>query len=168
MLLLSEAIRLGGILHPQVRGAFFITEQQEAYDVFACRHISRGFVVGTCALGGALEAIGITELSEEENTGFMRSIDGVPEEWITLLAHYGCEVSTHSGLPFTPIADATIEDIIKFLNDSPFHWTREQIAAWVESVEDQPAPEPALHPLTSSMRISPKEDPLLVPASSAT
>src|ERR1700680_5077335 len=81
---LSEAIRLGGTLHPQGRKALFITETQTFPGIGSNLPYDAEILVATCALGGALEAIGIAELSAHEANGWLHSIDGVPLEWKAL------------------------------------------------------------------------------------
>lgn len=103
---LSEAIRRGAMLKPQ---AFGVTESEGG---------------GTCALGGALEAIGITG----------RRYSAASEYWPIAGAVVANPVRDDYHLLF---------GVIRELNDS-HKWTREQIADWVETIEAQhetPQPE---------------------------
>lgn len=100
---LSEAIRLGAMLRPQVFG---VTADD----------------VGTCALGGALEAIGRGHLKYHDS----------PTHWPVAGA-----VVVHPVQGY----DHVLFGVARSLNDE-HRWTREQIADWVETIEqqqDQPA-----------------------------
>jgi hypothetical protein len=104
---LSEAIRLGGTLHPQRFGAM-VTQNAE------------GHVVASCALGGALIAVGwpIAVLALPRQFIY-------PSEW-GMGEIVVCPVDGASELP--------LRMVVAVLNDQ-HRWTREQIAEWVETVE---------------------------------
>lgn len=104
---LSEAIRLGAMLKPQVFGALFVEVNYPAPgDVFGLRSF-----VGTCALGAASDAVG----------------QNPQKQWLWVT----------NGLTKCPACqDYSINphDTIAHLND--WHrWPREQIADWVATVE---------------------------------
>lgn len=103
---LSEAIRLGAMLRPQGRGKFL---EQGA----------------TCALGGALEAVG-----EEPMKYGMGNYGAVERRWPVVNTRAPHPLGERAGYVYpTPIWRA-IED----LNDCR-GWTREQIADWLEPIE---------------------------------
>lgn len=117
---LSEAIRLGAMLKPQAFGDY-----------------TDG--IGTCAMGSAFEAIGITPNAEES----------APAEWLAFLARdHACPVCRRK-----QSGGDLIDGVIPHLNDD-HRWTRERIADWVEIIEraqetviatgNQPALEPAV------------------------
>lgn len=90
---LSEAIRLGAMLKPQAFGTWFDGE-------------------GTCALGAAIDALGITE----SNVLLLAQ---------TIVGRARCPVCGCDGAQF---------HLVPHLNDD-HHWTRERIADWVEQQE---------------------------------
>ena len=96
---LSEAIRLGSMIRPQVIGEFFADG-------------------GSCALGAALEAIGVGYGTYDGDA----PLDTVwPETWPDTWAVAACPECCRQ-------SDAA--NIIAHVND--LHgWTREQIADWV-------------------------------------
>lgn len=97
---LSEAIRLGSMIRPQAFGDHF-----------------RGG--GSCAMGAAMEAVGMTRGSEE------------PPEWLAMLSATGIR-----GCPVCHAPQNNAIGVSIHLND--WHrWTREQIADWVETIERQ-------------------------------
>lgn len=110
---LSEAMRLGAMLHPQCFGA--LTDFR-----------------GTCALGAAVAAANCPVVGRAAGTESTRSGDRsdlavqVPNEWGAVLAAV-CDCpdcgSSRSG-----------HRLIAHLNDD-HRWTREQIADWVETIE---------------------------------
>ena len=112
MLKLSEAIRLGATLHPQATGVYAVGN-------------AHGEVLATCALGAALVAIG-------QNPMIASELDDIPAEWIPPggflcpACLYG-DYSNH------------LDNMVGHLNDD-HHWTREQIADWVETVEQEHRP----------------------------
>lgn len=108
---LSEAIRLGAMLKPQAFGDY-----------------TDG--IGSCAWGAANEAMGRPVDHEE-----------VDDAWLVMLhppvAHCpACGIVALS----TPIDDAegqgAIAFLVEHLNDD-HRWTREAIADWVETIEQQ-------------------------------
>jgi hypothetical protein len=102
---LSEAIRLGAMNRPQAYGSYFEKETNR-----------------TCALGAALDAIGLLALSGGDQQLYVAfpllNLQGVPSP---------------CGCVLVIFAD-TLGGRITHLNDH-HHWTRERIADWVESVE---------------------------------
>ena len=101
---LSEAIRLGAMIRPQVHG-----------EVFAAG--------GSCAVGAALEAIGVPY---GDYTGDEALADVWPQAWPSDTALIVCPVCSHR---------ADFANIIAHINDDHM-WTREKIADWVaEHVE---------------------------------
>ncbi len=117
MMKLSEAIREGAKLRPQGRLTYF------SRDADTCL---------SCALGAAYEAITheITILIVPEN-----DIDSVI---ITLQNETGVnmddrvsfpDLSASNGIGF----EASVYNAISWLNDD-YHWTREAIADWLESI----------------------------------
>jgi len=106
---LCEAIRLGAMLRPQAfRQAFSYRGDH---------------VVGSCALAAAHEALG-------------GSFSGCPTplaQFETLFATYvrsPCRCTNIEGRRFM----GRLDGVITHLNDDD-HWTREQIADWVETLE---------------------------------
>jgi hypothetical protein len=138
---LSEAMRLGGTLHPQIRGELF--KMVRAYDYL--RELALERIIGTCTLGGALAAIGLEPITQDQNLGIsaLASIQGMPDDWLALLNTLVYELPDPvvARLPFTPVADAPVETVTIYLNDE-YRWTREQIADWVECIENQLFPQP--------------------------
>lgn len=117
---LSEAIRLGSMMKPQIYG-----------------EISSG--QGTCALGAAIEAAGLTpepavpgivtgsgRITETAKAGDI--IIHTPEAWHAFFHGYhpcpACRVSSYG------------MRAIGHLNDE-HRWTRERIADWVETIENR-------------------------------
>ena len=101
---LSEAIRLGSMLKPQVRDEMFAEN-------------------GTCALGAAYEAIGLSG----NNFHYQVSVPGWMQALIELPAPV-CPQCLHER------EGRILGDVVIHLNDDHY-WTREQIADWVETVE---------------------------------
>lgn len=100
---LSEAIKLGAAMHAQTcLGGYF--------------EYKDGVLVGTCALGAAVNALGATDR-------------GVVA---TIYEQTGTDVMmTHIAHPIDGHVDDMYQ-IITELNDER-GWTREQIAAWLDS-----------------------------------
>lgn len=94
---LSEAIRLGAMLKPQITNGSTRTTD------------------GSCALGAALDAIGVV-------AGHARAVCHFP---ITL------SLAVH---PVTSKPAMMVLSVVRELNDH-HRWTRERIADWVETVE---------------------------------
>lgn len=102
---LSEAIRLGSMLHPQGRKAFFAPSG------------------ATCALGAALSAIGHSASVVTDSQMY----DDLRERWPVL--------NVRVNQPHNTKADSfPLMYVIEDLNDVS-DWTREQIADFVEAVE---------------------------------
>lgn len=96
---LSEAIRLGATLRPQVRG---VTRNAR----------------GSCALGAALEAIGV---------------DGT---YTDVLDHF--PISRRYVACPVDYVEHVLVGVIRMLNDD-HGWSRERIADWVETFEQEAA-----------------------------
>lgn len=110
---LSEAIRLGSMMKPQ---GFWEYAYQAEF----------GAPATTCALGAAFDAIGELDYVMESD-----------EEWDyakfpVLAVQVSCcpQCGTHCA--------ETVDSVVPHLNDS-HEWTRERIADWVESIEQQQA-----------------------------
>jgi hypothetical protein len=104
---LSEAIRLGAMLKPQTVGSY-------------------SDETGSCALGAALDAIGaLTEDVEDMESSVMDP--WLASLWPVAARRVACPAE---GCYHQQRLDDTVID----LNDD-HGWTREEIAAWVETVE---------------------------------
>lgn len=111
---LSEAIRLGAMLRPQFFGASSGTLPDGR--------------VGTCAMGAALEAIGVGPKELAVNYPPIP-----PETWADLaLREERCPV-------VKCVETTTIAGVAAHLNDT-HKWTREAIADWVEQMEAKQLP----------------------------
>jgi hypothetical protein len=101
---LASAIRLGAMLRPQVRGVYWSAE-------------------GTCAIGAALEACGVT------NTTFAKlpSVEA-SARWPILDTKIA---NAHRPLSTEPM---TLFDVITDMNDC-MGMSREEIASWLEPIE---------------------------------
>ncbi len=115
---LSEAIRLAGVDHPQAYGVMSIEDRLPGGEVTAVRR---------CALGGAYLMAG----------GEKRE-DLYPDDVADLFPILNCQVPSHvepvhfyraQGVSVSVLSD------IMFLNDTML-WTRNQIADWVENLEN--------------------------------
>lgn len=117
---LSEAIRLGSMLHPQAFGAYAtnVTTSTVLGQVIATE-------VRTCAYGAAWIAVG----NSVERCLDVDALMEFPDEWDEFTALQigcpGCE-ETYPG-----------DELIFHLNDL-HRWPREKIAGLVESIERQP------------------------------
>ena len=117
---LSEAIRLGSMLKPQLRARSFDG-------------------VATCAAAAACDAIGRLERWKD-----VWPI--VKERWPIIETTAMCPVLVLGGN-----IETSVETGIIYLNDAE-GWTREQIADWVQTIEDaqatriECADQPALEP----------------------
>jgi hypothetical protein len=109
---LAEAIRLGAMLGPQVRGTFFRKRNGE---------------VQTCALGAAADALGA------EKPGLFPSLQMWP-----ILSSLVAEEEMPGELRAGSVhfADQTLMGTIMHLNDVE-GWTRTEIADWVEQYEQR-------------------------------
>lgn len=113
-LTLSEAIRLGAMLKPQ---AF-----HELYSPTSG---------GSCALGAAADALG---LLDTEAGGYKSGL--VPESWKWALRPAECPLCGTDFRLAPLIARREVQAVIVHLNN--FHrWTREQIADFVETLEQK-------------------------------
>jgi hypothetical protein len=107
-LTLSQAIREGAKLRPQAFSLYF----QHQKDGTVC----------SCALGAAAEAVlGITDIQKTDGEDIY---DHFPE-----LASAKQVTTPNKTTTF-------LRDAIVYLNDQ-MRWTREQIADWVETIENQ-------------------------------
>ena len=103
---LSEAMRLGATLGPHIRGRLF------------------GDGGGTCAMGGALKAMGFLS---HDFCFYIRYNKFLPTTiWPWIIEKRTCP---HCGEPLETRAIITVH-----LNDT-HEWSREKIADWVEEVE---------------------------------
>lgn len=128
---LSVAIRLGAMVHPQGFGSLVNASDPYAFD--------KATIQRTCALGAAWVASGGGSYVETVKTPIVNARGSaavgasilrleIPIEWeITLRLETLCPVNDCSG--HGPLAGA-----IQHLNDD-HRWTREQIADFVERVE---------------------------------
>lgn len=114
-LTLAEAIRLAGLMHPQ------IYRLDIQYD-----DNTRLNVIGSCALAGAALAAGYANIDEPK-----------------FMERYGLDKYRQLFCPACQVVSYDLGATIVHLNDS-HRWTREQIATWVESIDrvDTPAPHP--------------------------
>jgi hypothetical protein len=128
---MSEAMRLGAMLHDQAYGELWTLDEG-------------GAVIASCALGAAFEAAGLPMSREMRpypilgvgGTGVLNWGD-VPYEWQPLLGApaelpCGCE-RTGLGVGLFS-ANFNVQGAIVHLNNS-HHWTRERIADWLEGEE---------------------------------
>lgn len=132
---LSEAIRLGSMLKPQIYGG-----------VRSVRPIGilglREEITGTCALGAAYMAAGCRTLPCDPSTGSQSRLGGgpattaihVPQEWAYMFLTVACPVAS----PCPVMATGQMHQIVAHLNDA-HRWTREAIADWVEALEQERA-----------------------------
>lgn len=115
---LSEAIRLGAMLKPQGFGGYFVYGK-------------------TCAMGAALDAIG------QLRTTYGHSADAPEVDFrhyrLALNAAFPLLAMEPVACPRCGFATRGLVEAIQHLNDAPHRWTREQIADWVETIEQQQA-----------------------------
>lgn len=104
---LSQAIRLGATFRPQGQGSLYRFNEELGTHV-------------TCALGAAMEAVGLDPDPANSN---------VSDNYMELVRRF--PILARSCLH--PIREfcAHLDNIIPFLNDRD-GWTREQIADWLE------------------------------------
>lgn len=117
---LSEAIKLGSMLHPQGTGAY----ASEEHTFLMGQQVSTG--IRTCAYGAALIAVG-----NSVEVCLSKSIEiqvDAPDEWDTVTERI--LVCPADGCGKVDRGD----NLIFHLNDD-HEWTREQIADWVEQKE---------------------------------
>jgi len=116
VLKLSEAIRLGSMVHPQYFGAMF------RFNYRGPAGEPRRDIVGSCALGAAAVASGM-----DNTLGAFPYLDEKVKR-------------PPNGVTFPPKSSpyecSTLCQCIVYLNDG-CHWSRERIADWVEEVERQ-------------------------------
>ena len=132
MMTLSEAIRLGATLGPQIHGQI------------------AGADDATCALGSAIKAAGL-QVDSTVLAG-MPTRDGtygatvvVPDAWGVILCTIAtcphCQDNTRAlervGLCPPPQIKQLVSQIVPHLNDA-HRWTRERIADWIEQTFEQP------------------------------
>ena len=116
---LSEAIRLGAM------STRHETDRTFSYDGRA--------VCGTCAIGAAAFAVGITDILSGFTAGYSDGDFGVLAARFPLLNQIVEWPVQHSGRH-------AVGQIASHLNDRKYGWTREQIADWVETIELQTTP----------------------------
>jgi hypothetical protein len=109
---LSEAIRMNGMMVPQGFG-----------------EASMASAVQPCALGGALQSIGKQHAYQGSNLNYWEVEIAWP--WSVKHIHESCPADSNCHSQYSD----TLSNVYH-LNDS-HHWTREQIAAWVASIEPQ-------------------------------
>ena len=107
---LSHAIRLGATMKPQAFGMMWLAG-------------------GSCAVGAAYEAIGVTQYD------FYNGRGALPELWRIFGRKMPC-----------PDCNEPHFGIISHLNDQ-HRWSREKIADWVELHEPMPQPESTIEEL---------------------
>lgn len=126
---LSEAIRLGAMLKPQ------------GYTALVSSNGRR-----TCAIGAALDACGHLHVQKSSE---------LPFQWREHMAFRSpCPDCGSDGFVYWPDEEVNLGQAlttISHLNDE-HHWTREQIADWVESVERATEPAPVETPKEQFIR----------------
>ena len=121
---LSDAIRLGALLLPRSDG--YLDEEWDG--------AMHSRPTGCCALGGAALAAGFNRARDKDVVQFIHR-------------HWGAILRRNVHHPVSGIHGDTVHDIINGLNDSRCaHWSREQIADFVESVEKKEATDDATKP----------------------
>lgn len=113
---LSEAIRLGAMLRPQAFGTLFDLKSGTS-----------------CALGAACEAIGILDTTQRNAYTVDARAKARAAGWMWARADSLCPLCDSAWLPTTN-HNHDVQGVIVHLNND-HHWTREQIADWVEVVE---------------------------------
>ncbi len=151
---LSEAIRVGALLHPQAFGNIEDTVVVEEKVGWFRKRLKRE--KRTCAMGAAIEAQGcgfkvgsssggVAFRGESTSEGAQASILDAPPEWP--LSYYHdcpqCESKSPDGDRFV------LAQLIPHLNDD-HRWTREQIAYLVGRFEDELA-KPSLETETEKL-----------------
>ncbi len=130
---LSEAIRLGAMMKPQHfdTESWFTTKKVDRDSGFLKLLGLRRSVECSCVMGAAIEGANLDdEMLQGEN--------GWPQKWRLKqkIACPQCGVSNNASAGF----DLRLYDVLTHLNDH-HRWTREEIADWVESIENaQTAP----------------------------
>ncbi len=127
---LSEAIRLGSVIRPQTFGAIY-------------SWVGPGYKAKTCALGAALEACGCLKRSRRIAGKNEKDTRGnvLPEG--TMITSYRRWPDNLWRILCLPAKDpcpcgftGRLIEVIPHLNDT-HHWTRQEIADFVERVEIQ-------------------------------
>lgn len=121
---LSDAIRLGAMLRPQAVGELFKDG-------------------GSCAIGAAIEACGISVASVDLNYDPIRA----QWPWVMVMRDVA-----PGAIDVSEVAPIDALEIIWRLNDLA-HWTREQIADYIATIEPQTAePEVSLPSVAQETR----------------
>lgn len=121
MMKLGEAIRLGASMHPQAFGVFFADAEGAGVNTV-------GEIAFTCALGGALVAVG----DAAGDWPFL----ALHRRWkrtLSLPAASPCECSPTC---LRETGYGVVRELIAHLNNT-HRWSREAIADWVELQELQ-------------------------------
>lgn len=120
----SEAMRLGAMLKPQMFGAMFRRQTDIAApgDVLGLRRLPDA----SCAVGGALDAVGLQRAFREMDAGEFKALVDL---WPVLFKPAMCPACGISG---------AVVNIAMHLNDH-HRWTRERTADWVATIEARPA-----------------------------
>ena len=118
---LSEAILLGAMLRPQGVEDFFSVQHDP---------ITNQEIITSCALGAAYEAVtGKHDMETMSNEDFREGFLSA----LSLKAKMPCKCRVACGEDF---GIWPLESAIPHLNDE-HKWTRERIAAWVATIEEQ-------------------------------
>lgn len=118
---LSEAIRLGSMLRPQIRNEYSTRR-------------------GSCAVGAACDALGIGELG----------IAAAEMEWVKAFDVDASGRIHHRLCPVCGDGRPNTVNAITHLNDD-HKWTREQIADWVQTIEPAQVGSEAARAVTSDV-----------------
>lgn len=110
MIQMSEAMRLGAMIEPQTFGSL------------------RGAFGGSCAIGSALRAVGISANDANYSLAIVTCWPWLKER----TCKYPGADPAFMGIK--PGDDIEVYRAIWLLNDAD-HWTREQIAEWIASIE---------------------------------
>lgn len=123
---LSDAMRLGATIHPQIYGNLFAWENVECIS----RMPGCDFrITGTCALGGAIAAIGRgpESVQKHECVDYYMELERRWPEMVTRL------VNCPDHKPGKCVLGMTIINAVAHLNDNHC-WPREKIADWLEGL----------------------------------
>lgn len=140
---LSEAIRMGASMKPQVFGTLRrVIERRPIYKQMEiptgemdCSVISVNLetevIYGTCAWGAALDAIGMLDQCHQGilDQNYLAASATVPQHWLDTLKHIRNKKCPMCSIPIPELT-------IIHLNDH-HKWSRERIADLVESVEKE-------------------------------
>jgi hypothetical protein len=113
VMLLSEAMRLGAMIRPQVKYLIFARASDGA--------------LGSCALGAAYEAAGMAIATER----FIWDYSAVSPEWLRLLGHRVSPCPVCGSHAWRRLGFS-----VTHLNND-HGWSRERIADWVQAIEDE-------------------------------